>query len=313
MAYSIAVSIGPTLGPIVGGAIIQSGLSWRWVEYVAGIFQLGVVVLDIIFIDESYDQILLARKARNLRAVTGDWTLHAKFEEDQAKITLNYYATKYAVRPFQMILTPICFSVALYASFIFGVIYATLAAFPVIFEQGRGWNKLVGSLPFLALMIGIVLASGVVVLNQMYYNRQYEVAGSKVVPEARLPGMMFGSFFFAAGLFILGWTANAQFTWVASFIGIALFGFGYFAIFQSALNYLVDAFGPYGASAISANTFLRSILAAIFPLFIEVMYHRLGVGWATSIFALFATILIPIPFVLWFFGSDLRKRDKYSV
>lgn len=95
--------------------------------------------------------------------------------------------------------------------------------------------------------------------------------------------MMFGSFFFAAGLFILGWTAEKQ-VWIASFIGIALIGYGFFTIFQSALNYLVDAFKTYGASAIAANTFLRSSFTAVF---IEPMYHKLGVGWATSVFGFF--------------------------
>lgn len=34
MAYSLAVIVGPTLGPIVGGAVVQSYLGWRWTEYV---------------------------------------------------------------------------------------------------------------------------------------------------------------------------------------------------------------------------------------------------------------------------------------
>lgn len=42
------------------------------------------------------------------------------------------------VRPFQMLLTPICFSVALYASFVYGILYANLAAFPTEFEEERG-------------------------------------------------------------------------------------------------------------------------------------------------------------------------------
>ena len=33
--YSIAVAGGPLLAPIAGGAIVDSYLSWRWVEYVS--------------------------------------------------------------------------------------------------------------------------------------------------------------------------------------------------------------------------------------------------------------------------------------
>ena len=270
-----------------------------------------IFAIDVLVLDESYEPTLLTRKASSLRALTGNWALHADFEEWTQRVTIKYYANKFAIRPFVMLATPICFFISVYASFIFGVFYASLAAFPVIYEQGRGWNKLVGSFPFLGLLVGIVIGSVVVALNQRYYNIHYKAGGGKVIPEARLISMMFGSFFFAAGLFILGWTSEKE-IWIASFTGIALIGYGFFTIFQSALNYLVDTFKIYGASAIAANTFLRSSFTAIFPLFIEPMYHRLGVGWATSIFGLFATILIPIPFVLYTFGERIRKRGRFS-
>jgi len=34
VGYALAVMGGPILGPIVGGAIVQSYLEWRWIEYV---------------------------------------------------------------------------------------------------------------------------------------------------------------------------------------------------------------------------------------------------------------------------------------
>ena len=36
--YAFAVISGPVLGPIVGGAIVQSYLRWRWTEYVGNSF-----------------------------------------------------------------------------------------------------------------------------------------------------------------------------------------------------------------------------------------------------------------------------------
>ena len=272
---------------------------------------LTIFVVDVFILCESYEPILLARKASHLRAETGNWALHAEFEEWTQRVTLRYYINKFALRRFVTLATPICFFISVYASFIFGVFYASLAAFPVIYEQGRGWNKLVDSFPSFALLVGIGIGSVVVALNQKYYNRQYQASEGKAIPEARLLSMMFGSSFFAAGLFVLGWTAERE-VWIASFIGIALMGYGFFTIFQSALNYLVNTFKIYGASAIAANTFLRSSFTAIFPLFIEPMYHRLGTGWATSIFGFFATILIPIPFVLYAHGERIRMRGKYS-
>ena len=81
---------------------------------------------------------------------------------------------------------------------------------------------------------------------------------------------------------------------------------------SSALNYLIDTFQRYSASAIAANTFLRSIFACAFPLFIDPMYHALGIDWGSSVFGFFSLILIPIPYLFWIYGKRLRARGKYS-
>jgi len=330
MAYSLAVIVGPTLGPIVGSAIVEGGVDWRWTQYVslaqpllyvhvwiltsnklAGILQLAIVLIGAVVLDESYEPVLLIRKAKHLRVTTGNWALHAQFEEWVGNITLGYYFNKFGVRPAQLLLTPICFLVALHASFIFGVFYATLAAFPILFEETRGWGPVTGSLPFLALLIGILLGAIIVGLNQRYYNRVYEAANGVVTPEARLPSMMLGSVIFAGGLFLIGWTSKPSIHWIYSFIGAGCVGFGFFTIFQSALNYLIDVFTRWGASAIAANTFFRSTLAAVFPLFITPMYHRLGNGPATSVFGGFAVLLIPIPFCFWKWGPRIRQSKRW--
>lgn len=78
VVYAFAVTAGPTLGPVVGGAIVDSYLGWRWLQYITGILMMAVLVLDILFLDESYSPVLLQYKARRLRLETGDWALHAK-------------------------------------------------------------------------------------------------------------------------------------------------------------------------------------------------------------------------------------------
>ncbi|KAH8621917.1 hypothetical protein IG631_23539 [Alternaria alternata] len=213
-----------------------------------------------------------------------------------------------------MLFTPICGLIALYASFIYGVFYASLASFPIIFQQDRGWNPLVGSLPFLALLLGILLGSALNVLNQVvFYNRRLASQGDhKAIPEARLPPMMVGSFVFAGGLFLIGWTSHPRFHWIIPCTGAFFVGFGYYTIFQSALNYLVDTFQRWGASAIAANTFLRSILASCFPAVVIPLYGNLGTGPASSCFAGFAVLMIPIPFVFYQYGAWLRTRGRWS-
>ncbi|KAL8867338.1 MAG: hypothetical protein Q9174_005727, partial [Haloplaca sp. 1 TL-2023] len=238
--YAFAVVGGPVLGPIVGGAIVQSYLGWRWTEYLTGIMMMFILTLDILILDESYPPRLLVYKARRLRIQTGNWALHAKFEEWD--VSLKELAIKFGVRPFQMLATPICFFVALYASFVYGILYANLASFPIAFQEERGWNQVVGALPFLALLLGIIVGGVLNILNTKFYNKRFRANGCRAVPEARLPPMMIGSLFFAGGLFIFGWTSPRDISWVGSCFGAAAIGLGFFCVFQGALNYLIDTF-----------------------------------------------------------------------
>ncbi|KAF3386183.1 Efflux pump bik6, partial [Penicillium rolfsii] len=310
VGYAITIVGGPTLGPIIGGALTSSYLGWRWTEYLTGIIMMAQVVLDVCFLDESYPPVLLAYKARRLRFKGKNFALHAKQEE--WNLSVKELCQKYLIRPIQMLGTPICLLMSLYASFVYGILYANLEAFSVEFQEIRGWGPVVGNLPFISLLVGIFFAAAVNIYNNKYYFEKFKANGNKAVPEARLPPMMVGGFAFTAGLFVFGWTSAPHINYWPSIIGIALTGFGFTTIFQAALNYLVDTFTRFSASAVAANTFLRSMMAGAFPLFVLPMYHNIGVNWGTTVFGCFAAILIPVPFLFFFWGRDIRAHGEWS-
>lgn len=95
-------------------------------------------------------------------------------------------------------------------------------------------------------------------------------------------------------------------------MGVALIGLGFTTIFQSALNYLVDTFTRYSASALAANTFLRSVVASAFPIFVLPMFEQLGVEWASTVFACIAAVMIPVPFLFFVWGKKVRARGEWS-
>lgn len=78
VGYAITIVGGPTLGPIIGGALTSSYLGWRWTEYLTGIVMMAQIILDVSFLDESYPPVLLAYKARRLRFAGKNFALHAK-------------------------------------------------------------------------------------------------------------------------------------------------------------------------------------------------------------------------------------------
>lgn len=82
----------------------------------------------------------------------------------------------------------------MYASFVYAILYANLSAFPVEFQEVRGWGQVTGALPFLALLVGILIGAVLNIFNQKYYYKKFQENNNRAVPEARLPPMMGGKF-----------------------------------------------------------------------------------------------------------------------
>jgi hypothetical protein len=72
-------------------------------------------------------------------------------------------------------------------------------------------------------------------------------------------------------------------------------------------TYLVDCYGKYAASALAANTVLRSIFGCVLPLAGPPMYAALGLGWGNSLLAFVALAFSPVPFVFYTYGERIRK------
>lgn len=84
------------------------------------------------------------------------------------------------------------------------------------------------------------------------------------------------------------------------------------SIFLQALNYLVDAYLMFAASAIAGNTFLRSLCGAGFPLFSTYMFNGMGIQWASTLLGCVAAVLAPIPVIFYLYGHKIRAKSKIA-
>ena len=96
-------------------------------------------------------------------------------------------------------------------------------------------------------------------------------------------------------------------------IGTSGVGLGLLATFMPISTYLVDAFTLHAASALAANTILRSLLGALLPLAGRKMYMTLGLGWGNSLLAFIAIALCPIPIIFYKYGERIRKNPRFQV
>lgn len=129
--YAVAVVGGPTIGPVIGSALtVDRRLGWRWTEYILAIWVFAVAVMGFFCLPEVYAPYLLKKKAQRLRKETGDSRYHHPHED--VKIDIKSVVTKHFSRPIRMLLTePMVTCIALYASFVYGLLYMTLQVFPI--------------------------------------------------------------------------------------------------------------------------------------------------------------------------------------
>ena len=190
------------------------------------------------------------------------------------------------------------------------------SAFPIVFQQQRGWSEGIGGLAFIGVAVGMMGAVIYSIPGNKRYMRIEAAAKAKgavgAPPEARLPPALVGSVCLPIGLFWFAWTNSPSIQYVVCIIGTAPFGFGMVLVFLSIMNYLIDSYTIYAASVLAANSVLRSTFGAVFPLFTEYMYANLGIHWASSIPAFLALMCVPFPFLFYKYGSIIRRKCKFA-
>ncbi|KUL89299.1 hypothetical protein ZTR_03816 [Talaromyces verruculosus] len=306
--YALTVFGGPFVAPIAGGYTASSYLGWRWTLYIPAFLALASGVLTLLCLKESYPPCILMEKAALIRKESKNWGIHAKQEE--VELNVAYLAEKYVMRPLRLLATePVLLLISLYMSFIYGLVYALLEAYPYVFESIHGMPPAVAGLMFIGLIIGIILALGFILLQHGKYTKKLANNGNIPVPEWRLGPTTIGAPVFAVGLFWFGWTGfTCQIHWAAPAAAGIFIGFGILCIFLPCFNYLVDAYLPVVASAVAANIILRSAFAASFPLFARQMFEKMEVQWTSTMLGCLATTLVPIPFLFRAFGHRLRHK-----
>jgi hypothetical protein len=195
---------------------------------------------------------------------------------------------------------------------IYGTLYLFFAAFPIVFQKQRGWNAGEGGLAFLGIAVGLLSAFGYIIPDNNRYVKMQGRNGGRAPPESRLPPCLVGSVALPVGLFWFAWTCQPSAHYMVSIAAGVPFGFGMNLVFLAIMNYLIDSYTIYAASVLAANSVLRSLCGAAFPLFTRHLYEKLGANWATSVPAFLALACVPFPFLFYYYGASIRIRCKFA-
>ena len=273
----------------------------------------ALAVATLLIARETYGPTLLKRKTKRLQLETGNMQLRSKLDQN---ISIKAFWKRSLLRPLKlMTLSLICALMSLHMAAVYGILYLLFTTFTFVFEGNYGFSASIVGLVYIGLGVGMLI--GLFLLgagsDRLMKHLAKKHNNGVPKPEYRLPPMIYSSPFIPVGLFIYGWSAQYHVQWFVPIFGTSLVGIGLLGAFMCINTYLIDAYTLYAASALAANTILRSILGAVFPLFALQMYNSLGLGWGNSLLAFLTLALCLVPIIFYRYGEAIRTNPRWEV
>ncbi|KAI1816588.1 fluconazole resistance protein 1 [Poronia punctata] len=307
--WQLGPLLGPVIGPVAGGYIAQN-LGWRWSFWILAILSAVLSFLNFL-VPETYHPVLLSRKAARLQSQDGSVIYIAA---GRARSTKKELFLKSIVRPLKMMRSPIVLILSLQLGITYGYLYLLFTTFTFVFEEQYHFQPGAAGLAYLGLGVGFLGSLFFQSLTSDYFaKKQAEANGGKIKPESRLGPLVTGVLFVPVGLFWYGWTAQYKIHWIVPIIGTSFIGVGTNLVWIPIQSYLIDAFTIYAASAIGANTVIRSVFGVLLPLAGQPLYDRLGLGWGNSLLGFIALATVPLTWLLMKKGEKIRLHPRFQI
>ncbi|KAJ5638152.1 hypothetical protein N7490_008031 [Penicillium lividum] len=308
--WSLGTMNGPVLGPIIGGFVYQY-LGWRWINWLVLICS-AVSFALMFLVKETYAPALLRQRTRKRQKETGDDRWWCRYDHQETGFQI---VKTNMIRPLRMlVLEPICVFWNLYVGVVYAVLFLCFVAYPIVFEELRGWSPGLAGLSYCGIGIGIAIAVALEpLIRKIISMHPKDPTTGRPAPEAAVFAVCVGSILIPIGEFWFAWTARPPVHWICPILAGIPFGLGNVLVFIYSTNYMAGSYTVYAASSLAGNCIVRYGLAGVLPLAGNKMYHTMGAEWAGTMLALIEVVLIPIPFIFYRYGHRIRMRSPMIV
>lgn len=306
--FTLVLQGAPTIGP-VPSSFLGPIFPWRSLFGFITIWGGVLAAATILFIPETEPKKIRRKIAESEGIVV-----------DIKEVKSSKVWSRALLAPITMLrYEPIMIWTTLYHSFVFGLLFLLLEAYPLIYDTHYSMSREQADLVFIAPFIGNVLG---VLIYFGYYKPQYEArqriiqlesAGkSEIEPEARLPGVLLASLLVPIGLFWLTFSARPDVHYIFPIVSGVPIGMGMTLLQLSLFNYYIDLYPTMSASTIAANSAVRGVVATVLPSVGLPLYTSLGIRNANVLLACISCIGFPTGVILYVFGRRLRAASRWA-
>ncbi|OAA36131.1 MFS multidrug transporter [Beauveria brongniartii RCEF 3172] len=315
--YSLMIMVGTGLGPLVSGSIVDY-LGWRWIFYLQVIMIAATSAVILVLFRETRGNVILARLCHELNKKMADndqtsqLRFHSDVVQDKLDIGLMYRSFVFPLR--LLISEPVVLCFSLWVSFAWAILYMQFTSIGIVFRSVYEFSSRQVGFVYVAVVAASILSATIAVAQDPLLRRIWpqRPGASDNTPESRLLSTSVQSVLLPAGLFWFGWTSRPEMHWIFPVLAVGACTMGIFSIYLAVFNYLADTYGRYSSSAQAAQSMCRNLLAGIFPLFTHVMLRNLTYHGAGSLLGGLGLALTAVPWLLSFFGSQIRARSPFA-
>lgn len=202
----------------------------------------------------------------------------------------------------------------LYVGVVYAVLFLCFVAYPIVFQELRGWTPGLAGLSYCGIGTGTAISVALEpLIRRVIALHPRDPVTGRQSPEAAVLAVCVGGILIPIGEFWFAWTARPPVHWIWAILGGLPFGLGNGLVFIYAMNYLAGSYTVYAASALAGNSIIRYGLAGVLPLAGSRMYRTLGANWAGTMLALLEVILVPIPIIFYKYGHRIRVKSPMIV